>query len=90
MPKDFDLLKRSYPVSQYDRYCDGYKYILENTTPRERRRWGIVKKKLQRQIKAGEKYIYQVAKEGKEFKTMYLSFSNYSIIRKHIFGIDDE
>ena len=31
MPKDFDLLKRSYPVSQYDRYCDGYKYILENT-----------------------------------------------------------
>ena len=24
MAKDFDLLKRTYPVSQYDRVCDGY------------------------------------------------------------------
>ena len=88
--KDFDLLKRTYPTSQKDRYCDGYKYILENTTPRERRRWKIEKKKLQRVIKSGEKYIYQVAKEEGDFKYLSLSFSNYAIIRKHIFGIDDE
>ncbi len=90
MKKDFDLLKRTYPVSQFDRQCDGYKYILEQTTPRERRKWGIVKKKLQRVIKGGEKYIYQVAKEENELKIMCLSFKNYAIIRKHIFGIEDE
>lgn len=77
-------------MSQFDRYCDGYKYILEKTTPRERRRWKIEKKKLQRVIKGGEKYIYQVAKEIGEFKYMSLCFSNYAIIRKHIFGINDE
>jgi len=46
--------------------------------------------KLQKIIKSGEKYIYQVAKENKEFKVMCLSFSNYGIIRKKIFGLDDE
>ena len=74
--KDFELLKRTYPVSEFNRNCDGFVYILDNTTTEE--------------IKEGEKYIYQVAKEGKEFKAMCLSFSNYAIIRKHIFGIDDE
>lgn len=90
MRKDFELLKRTYPISKYDRVCDGYKYLLDNTTPRERRKWGIQKKKLQRIIKTGEKYIYQVAKEGREFKTMCLSFPNYEIIRKHLFGKEDE
>jgi hypothetical protein len=89
MGRDFDLLKRTYPISQFDRVCDGYQYLLDNTTPRERKRRGIQKKKLQRVIKKGEKYIYQVAKEGREFRTMCLSFSNYEIIRKHIFGHDD-
>jgi len=88
--KDFDLLKRTYPVSQTDRYCDGYKYILENTTSRQRRINNIRKKSLQRVIKAGEKYIYQVAKDNGVFRAMCLSFSNYAIIRKHIFGIEDE
>jgi len=88
--KDFDLLKRTYPISQFDRYCDGYKYILENTTPRERRANNIRKNSLQRVIKGGEKYIYQVAKEEGDFKIMCLCFSNYAIIRKHIFGIEDE
>ena len=90
MKKDFDLLKRTYPISQFDRYCDGYDYILKNTTPRERRENGIKKRSLQRIIKGGEKYIYQVAKEVGEFNIMCLCFSNYAIIRKHIFGIDDE
>jgi hypothetical protein len=90
MTKDFDLLKRTYPTSKYKRVCDGYQYILDNTTRKERKKWGVDRKKLQRVINAGEKYIYQVAKEGKDFKAMYLCFSNYRIIRKYIFGLEDE
>jgi len=88
--KDFELLKRTYPVSEFDRYCDGYRYILENTSEEERQEWGIDVRELQREIRAGEKYIYQVAKEGELFKIMSMCFDNYRIIRKHIFGFDDE
>ena len=87
---DFELLKRTYPVSLYERFCDGYDYILKNSTADERNEWEININELQRVIKVGEKYIYQVAKEGKEFKTMCLCFSNYAIIRKKIFKLDDE
>ncbi len=88
--KGFELLKRTYPVSEFNRNCDGYVYILDNITPEERKEWKINAKDLQRIIKKDEKYIYQVAKEQGEFKIMSLSYSNYAIIRKHIFGIDDE
>ena len=88
--KDFELLKRTYPVSEFARNCDGFIYILDNTTTEERKEWRINAKELQREIKAGEKYIYQVAKEHGVFKIMSMSYSNYGIIRKHIFGIDDE
>lgn len=90
MSRDFELLKRTYPTSKFDRYCDGVKYIIENTTEKERNEWGIDVSDLQKTIKEGEKYIYQVAKEKKAFKTMYLSFKNYEIIRKYIFGKDDD
>lgn len=86
----FELLKRTYPISQFDRICDGYEYILKHSTLEERKEWGVVDKELKKIIKRGEKYIYQVAKENKEFKTMCLCFSNYEIIRKRIFGLDDE
>ena len=86
----FELLKRTYPVSDFDRWCDGYKYILDNTTPEERKAWQINARELQRKILTGEKYIYQVAKEDGVFKIMSMCFSNYAIIRKHIFGFDDE
>ncbi len=88
--KDFELLKRTYPVSEFDRNCDGYDYIVKNSTEDERLECGINLNDLQRVIKAGEKYIYQVAKEGKEFKIMCLCFNNYAIIRKHIFKLDDD
>lgn len=88
--KDFELLKRTYPVSEYDRYCDGYVFILDNTTTRERKEWKINARELQREIKTGEKYIYQVAKDHGAFKIMSMSYSNYGIIRKYIFGVDDE
>lgn len=88
--KDFELLKRTYPVSEFNRNCDGFLYILDNTTSEERLEWKINIKELQRIIKEGEKYIYQVAKDNYVFKAMCLSYSNYAIIRKHIFGIDDE
>lgn len=81
----FELLKRTYPVSQFERLCDGYDYIIKNTTPEEREEIGDI----QRTIKEGEKYIYQVAKEDKEFKTMCLSFTNYSIIRNKLFRFED-
>jgi len=88
--KDFELLKRTYPVSEFNRNCDGYIYILDNTTTEQRKTWRINAKELQREIKTGEKYIYQVAKEQRAFKIMSMCFENYAIIRKHIFGIDDE
>lgn len=90
MPKDFELLKRTYPVSEFDRFCDGYDYIMQNSTPEEREEWGINVNELQRVIKEGEKYIYQVAKEGREFKIMCLCFANYAIIRKKIFKFEDD
>lgn len=88
--KDFELLKRTYPVSEFNRNCDGFLYILDNTTSIERKGWKINILDLQRVIKEGEKYIYQVAKDNGVFKAMCLSYSNYAIIRKYIFGIDDE
>ena len=88
--KDFELLKRTYPVSEFNRNCDGFLYILDNTTTEERKEWKINAKELQRVIKADEKYIYQVATEHGVFKIMSMSFENYAIIRKYIFGIDDE
>lgn len=87
---DFELLKRTYPISQFDRICDGYEYILKHSTLEERKQWGVVDKELKKIIKSGEKYIYQVAKEKREFKTMCLSFENYKIIRNKIFELDDE
>lgn len=63
---------------------------MTNTTPEERLEWGIVDNELQKIIKEGEKYIYQVAKENDKFKIMCLSFSNYSIIRKKIMKLNDE
>lgn len=88
--KDFELLKRTYPISEVDRYCDGYEYIMKNSSVEERIEWGITDKELQKIIVEGEKYIYQVAKEGKEFKTMCLCFKNYEIIRKKIYKFEDD
>jgi len=88
--QNFELLKRTYPISTFERYCDGYEYIINNSTVEERKGWNIIDSELQRVIKKDEKYIYQVAKEGKTFKVMHLSFKNYEIIRKKIFGLDDE
>lgn len=89
--KEFILLKRTYPVSQINRICDGYLYILDNTTPKQRKEWKINVKELQREIRKGERYIYEVAKENYViFKTKYVSFNNYAIIRKYIFKLKDE
>lgn len=88
--KDFELLKRTYPVSEFNRICDGFIFILDNTTLEERKEWKINARELQREIKAGEKYIYQVAKENGEFKIMSMCFPNYAIIRRYIFKLDDE
>ena len=88
--KEFELLKRTYPVSEQDRTCDGFIYILDNTSTEERLEWRINARELQCEIKAGEKYIYQVAKVNKVFRIWSLSFSNYAIIKKHIIKFDDD
>ena len=87
--QDFELLKRTYPISLYERLCDGYDYIINNSTIEERKEWGVDINDLQRTIKAGEKYIYQVAKEKGNFKILCLCFENYSIIRKKMFRFED-
>lgn len=88
--KDFELLKRTYPVSEINRNCDGFLYIFENTNAEERQELDINDDELQKIIKVGEKYIYQVAIECDEFKIMFLSFKNYEIIRKKLFKFNDE
>lgn len=83
--ENFILLKRSYPISQYERYCDGYDFFIEHTTKEDRESWGVNEKDLQKIINIGEKYIYQVAKINKEFHTHYMSISNFRLIRKYLF-----
>lgn len=88
--KNFELLKRTYPISKYDRYCDGYNYIFKNSTLNERKKYNYCDDEIQKIIKKGEKYIYQVGKENRIFKVMCISFKNYEIIRKMFFGYNDE
>ena len=65
---EFTQLKRTYPVSLWQRECDGYAYIMENSTEEERIKWGI-DFELQEFIEIDEKYIYEVGKIGKKFTT---------------------
>jgi len=88
--KHFELLKRTYPVSQIKRICDGYDYIVSNSTKEERKSWKIDDDDLQREIDVGEKYIYQVAKMHRQFRNMCLCFSNYEIIRKYLHNFEDD
>ncbi|NJO64457.1 MAG: hypothetical protein HC836_41835 [Richelia sp. RM2_1_2] len=87
MAKKFTLLKRTYPISQIDRPCDGYKYIMENTTEEKRKELGL--ENLKETIVKGEKYIYQAAKEDK-FKYSCISMENFEIIRLNFFGEKDD
>jgi hypothetical protein len=91
----FVLLKRTYPISLFDRKCDGYKYIVENTTEEQRKELGIDLNKLKQTIHRGEKYIYEVGKIGKgkkssKLEAKHISIKNFEIIRKKIFGTKDD
>ena len=66
---DFTRLKRTYPISQYKRECDGYEYIMENSTEEERLNWGIIDSELKSIIDVDEKYIYEVGKIDNKFIT---------------------
>jgi hypothetical protein len=88
--KKFQLLKQTFPTSDFDRECDGYKFIMDNLPPIVRKRLDIKDEDLQKIIKAGEKYMYRVGKEEGKFKAMCISLSNFEIIRKHIFVLTDE
>jgi hypothetical protein len=90
MEKEFILLKKTFPISKYDRECNGYKYFIDNTTIEQRKEWGINDESLKKIILKNEKYIYQVGNEGGKFKVLYSSFENYELIRKYIFGVADD
>jgi hypothetical protein len=87
---EFVLLKRTYPISTIERECDGYTYLAEKTTEEQRKEWGVDLNNLRKTIKENEKYMYQVGKEDGNFKVFSMSFENYRIIRKFIYGIADE
>jgi hypothetical protein len=86
----FTLLKRTFPTSKSDKECDGYKYIMENTTKEQRESLGIDDDKLKKVIFSGETYLYQVGKEDKKFKTKYISLENFELIRMNFFGNQDD
>lgn len=85
----FLLLKQTFPVSQFDRECDGYNYITKITSKIEREDLGF-DDKLIKIIKAGEKYLYRVGKENGKFSTMSIALGNFEIIRKHYFLFSDD
>ena len=87
--KKFHLLKQTFPTSEFDRKCDGYKFILENIPKEVRKEFGINEDELQQIIKEGEKYLYRVGKENGKFSAMTISLANFEIIRKHIFVLTD-
>lgn len=88
--KNFQLLKQTFPISKIDRYCDGYKYIIETTTIKERDVFKITEHKLQKIIKEGEKYLYRVGKQNGKFKVMHIALSNFELIRKNYFKLSDD
>lgn len=88
--KDFIHLKRTYPISQVERNCDAYKYLIDTTTEEQRVGWGLSTDSLKKTILPQEKYIYQVGIEEGTFRIMCSSFENFAIIREYIFGIKDK
>lgn len=78
------LLKRTWPISEDDRECDGYKRIMRKSTEEQRQAWGVDPSKLQTIIRAGERYIYQVGMIGGEFLPFSCCFGNNSILKKFI------
>lgn len=83
MNNKFVLLKQAFYDSEHDRYCDGYKYIIDNISEDKRKELGIEDENLQKIIKRGEKYLYRVGKENGKFRYMTISIKNFEIIRKH-------
>lgn len=90
MNNNFVLLKQSYPVSRKDRYCDGYKYIMEYSHANDRKECGIDDNDIPKIIEMGERYLYRVGKENGEFKTMSISLKNFEIIRNFSYIFDVE
>ena len=86
----FQLLKQTFPISEFDRECDGYAFIMERLPKPVREQLGIDDKKLQKLIMMGEKYMYRVGKENGKFSAMTISLANFEIIRKNIFLLTDE
>jgi hypothetical protein len=78
----FVLLKQTFPVSDFDRVCDGYKIITDALDEETRNKLSI--NELAKIIKAGEKYLYRVGKKNGQFKDVCISLHNFEIIRNNI------
>jgi hypothetical protein len=85
----FTLLKRTFPKSKVDRECDGYKYLMEELSIEDRKNYQIDDNNIQKHIKKGEVYMYQVGVENGKFKTKCFSLHNFELIRKNIFINED-
>jgi hypothetical protein len=87
--KEYVLLKQSFPTSKFDRKCDGYEFIIENTTVEERKKNDIDIDNLKKIIKKDEKYLYRVGKENGVFKDMCISLHNFEIIREKFYIFEE-
>lgn len=83
------MLKQTYPISQCERKCDAYQYIIDNISSEKRKEVGIEDSDLQEYIRKGEKYLYRVGKEDGKFKYVCFSLKNFEIIRKYYFLFKD-
>jgi hypothetical protein len=87
--ENFVLLKQTFPISQIDRKCDGYDFIMKTTTTEERKKLDINENDLQKIIFSGERYLYRVGKENNKFKSISISLKNFEIIRKKMYKFID-
>jgi hypothetical protein len=86
----FELLKRTFPISKFDRICDAYRFLKEEVSPKTLKQANVNLETLNHIIKEGEKYIYMVGKQDGKFMTKSMSTTNFEIIRKKIFKTKDD
>lgn len=85
------IFKSAYYHSKKERDCDGYKYVVENTTEEERIKLGFSLDDLQQKIGKGEQYLYRAGiDDDHSFNAMYISLKSFEVLRKKYFGMEDK
>jgi len=84
------IFKSAYYRSKKDRDCDGYKFIVKNTTELERKELGFSLDNLQEKILKGEQYLYRAGiDDDHSFNSMYISLKSFEVLRKKYFKKED-